>query len=561
MHPTTSRPTVTLALASAGILVLNLMKPLPLQSEALKRDAPASSHLKRLGNHTFPVTTRSKEAQRAFDRGLTLAYAFSHHAAEQEFQAAADADPQCAMAYWGIALVNGPHINFPMVPEEKARKASAAMAKANALAQKAGPLEQELIAALDQRYAQPQPEDRSALDQAYAKAMAVVWQAHPSNTDVATLCAEALMDLHPWDLWTESGPQPWTPEIVTLLEKALVLNPNHPGALHLYIHAVEASNQPEKALAAADQLLTLVPDASHLVHMPSHIYARVGKWSEAADSNRKAERADQTFRSAYPRPGFYAMYMAHNTHFLAFTAMMQGKSKEAWELAKNMVHGVPDDFKSQYEPVVDGYMVFRSEVLMRFGRWEEMLQEPEPAEPFLLSRALWRFTRSVALTSLGRLKEARAERELFLKAQAAVPADRTFGNNTAADLLQVALYTLDGEMAAKEDKFDEAVALLAKAVACEDKLRCGEPPDWIQPVRHTLGAVLLRAGRASEAETVYREDLAKYRENGWSLMGLRDALTQQGETAKAKEVDLRFQKAWANADVLPKATCYCQEQK
>lgn len=522
---------------------------------------PASSQLKQLGKHHFPVTTKSKEAQRAFDRGLTLAYAFSHHAAEQEFRAAVAADPGCAMAYWGIALVNGPHINFPMVPEDRAVEAWEALQKATSLAPKATPLEQQLIAAQRKRYASPHPADRAPLDQAYAGAMKELWQKHPTNADVATLCAEALMDLHPWDLWTATAPQPWTPEIVTALEQAIQLNPDHPGALHLYIHAVEASNQPEKALAAADRLLNLVPDASHLVHMPSHIYARVGKWQEAADSNRQAGEADKLFRKAYPRPGFYAMYMAHNTHFLAFTAMMQGRNEESWKLAQSMVHDVPEDFKTEFGPVVDGYMVFRSEVLMRFGRWEEMLQEPEPAEPFLIARALWRFTRAVAFTSLGRLDEARQERELFLKAKASLPADRFFGNNTGADLLEVAAFTLDGEMAAKEDKFEEAIALLKKGAAKEDTLRYDEPPDWIQPVRHTLGAVLLRAGRAAEAEQVYREDLNKYKENGWSLMGLRDSLAKQGKKEESDAVDARFRKAWAKADVTPSATCFCQAKE
>lgn len=542
------------------VFVLGILSSLLLPFPGLA-EAPASAQLKNLGKHHFPVTTRSVAAQQAFNRGLTLAYAFSHHAAEQEFRAAAAADPSCAMAWWGVALVNGPHINFPMVPDDRAIVAWEALKKASAAASQASPLEQQLVAAQLKRFAYPHLEDRTALDVAYAEAMKKLWLAHPQNADVATLYAEALMDLHPWDLWENGEPRAWTPEIVTVLEKAMQLNPDHPGALHLYIHAVEASNHPEKALTAADRLLTLVPDASHLVHMPSHIYARVGRWSAAADSNRRAEKADQIFRTAYPRPGFYAMYMAHNTHFLAFTAMMQGRSKEAWNLAQAMVRDIPEDFKKDYAPVVDGYMVFRSEVLMRFGKWEEMLAEPEPDDPFLLARALWRFTRAVACTSLGRLDEARRERALFLKARKTMPADRSFGNNSAADLLAVAALALDGEIAAREKRFEDAVRLLGEAVALEDRLRYDEPPDWIQPVRHTLGAVLLRAGRPAEAEHVYQADLLKYRENGWSLMGLRDALRAQGRHDEAEKVDERFRKAWATADITPTATCYCQEEK
>jgi tetratricopeptide (TPR) repeat protein len=548
-----------LALAGLSLAVVHTVGGCT-ASAATPEKTRASAQLKRLGNHAFPVTTRSREAQTAFNRGLILAYAFSHHAAEQEFRAAVEADPACAMAHWGVALVNGPHINFPMVPPDRAAKAWDALQRAQALAPQAGPLEQQLIAALATRYANPQPEDRTPLDHAYAAAMKPLWQQHPDNADIATLYAEALMDLHPWDLWTDAGAQPWTSEIVTTLERALELNPEHPGANHLYIHAIEASPHAEKALAAADRLLTLAPDASHLVHMPAHIYARVGRWEQAADSNRRAESADKVFRSAYPRPGFYAMYMAHNTHFLAFSAMMQGRSAEALASARKLVADIPEDFLAEYGEVADGYLIFPSEVLMRFGRWEDILKEPEPAAPYHLSRALWRFTRAVALTSLGRLEEASTEREAFRMACAAVPEDRFFGNNSAADLLAVATHTLDGEMAAKEDRFEEAVDSLTNAIALEDRLRYDEPPDWIQPVRHTLGAVLLRAGRAAEAEQIYREDLKKFPGNGWSLMGLRDALKKQGKTAEAETMDAAFQKAWAGADVKPTATCYCQAE-
>ena len=317
------------------------------------------------------MTTSSKQAQQAFNRGLTWTYAFAHHAAEQEFRRAATADPDCAMAYWGIALVNGPHINFPMVPGDRAEKAWAALEQANARAHTTTPLEQALIAALGKRYANPQPADRSGLDQAYARAMREVWERFPGNADVGALYAEAEMDLHPWDLWNKDGtPQPWTPRILETLEQVLGLNPNHPGANHYYIHAMEASPEPAKALASARRLGRLVPDSSHLVHMPSHIYARVGDWEKAAESNQKAMEADRLYRAAYPRPGFYAMYMAHNTHFLAFTAMMRGRSEEAIALARQMVSDMPPEFIQEYPEVADGFTVFPSKVLMRFGKWD-----------------------------------------------------------------------------------------------------------------------------------------------------------------------------------------------
>lgn len=527
----------------------------------LRSPTSARPALNHLGGHSFTITTRSAAAQRAFDRGLSWAYSFGHFAAEQEFRAALAADPDCAMAWWGIALVNGPHINFPLVPPDKAAKAWDAITNAQRLASRGSPLEKSLIAALAKRYADPQPADRSALDQAYADAMREIWRANPGNADIACLFAEAAMDLHPWNYWSDGKGQPWTDEIVTTLETALRLDRKHPGANHFYIHIVEASATPERALPAANRLRTLVPDSSHMVHMPSHIYARVAQWEDAAIANRNAMKADVRYRAAFPRPGFYAMYMAHNTHFLAYVSMMQGRSADARRLADEMVSGIPEDFVKEYAAIADGFMIFRAEVAMRFGRWEDILKEPQPAKEYPLAIAMWHFTRGVAHTALGQTDAALRERERLASATTHVPSDRTFGNSSAADLLAIAALTLDGEMLAKEDKFDAAIASLREAVAREDKLVYDEPPDWIQPVRHTLGAVLLRAGRPAEAEIVYREDLKVYPENGWSLMGLRDSLTAQSKTTEAAAVDKRFKKQWAKADITPTSTCYCQVLK
>src|SRR5437867_5327894 len=273
----------------------------------------SQTQLGRIGHHHFKIATHSKEAQRRFDRGLTLAYAFSHYAAEQEFRRTVVADPNCAMAWWGIALVNGPHINFPIVPPDKAAAAWEALAKARALTSRSTPLEQDLINALAARYASPQPEDRSSLDTAYAAAMRDVWRIHIDNADAATLFAEAAMDLHPWDLWNADGPQPWTPEILTALECALRTDPKHPGANHLYIHAVEASAHPERGVAAADRLRALVPGAGHLVHMPSHIYMRVGRYDEATEANVRAVAVDREYIAKAKPDGMYPMmYYPHN---------------------------------------------------------------------------------------------------------------------------------------------------------------------------------------------------------------------------------------------------------
>lgn len=555
-----------------GSVHLNMMKRIPLRVLLVASLAVScsSSHgpssaadtrqPKRLGGHTFKVSTSSRQAQEAFNRGLTWAYGFAHYAAEQEFRLAAQADPNCAMAYWGIALVNGPHINFPFVPPDKAEKASGALKQASAHAQSATELERALIAALETRYAQPQPEDRSGLDQAYAKAMQEVWKHFPDNSDVGALCAEAEMDLHPWDLWHKDGmPQPWTPQIMTTLERVLALDPNHPGANHYYIHTMEASRQPAKALASAQRLDHLVPDSSHLVHMPSHIYARVGDWEKAAESNQKAMQADRLYRAAYPRPGFYAMYMAHNTHFLAFTAMMRGRSEEAIALARQMVSGMPEEFLTAYAGAADGYTVFPSKVLMRFGKWEEVLAEPAPRGGLPLATALWHYTRAGAFTFLNRMDEAQKEVAVFQETAAKVPDSATFGNNKAADILAIAKLVLAGEMHAQQGQLELATEKLTAAAQLEDKLQYDEPPDWIQPVRHTLGAVLLRAGEAEQAEKVYTEDLQIWPQNGWALLGLREALLAQGKQAKAKRADADLKRVWATADIKPRTTCFCQE--
>ena len=512
-----------------------------------------------LGTHTYKITTSSPEAQAAFDRGLTLSYAFSHGAAEREFRKAAALDSTCAMAWWGVALVNGPHINFPLVPPDKAKVAWEALTKARQLAPNASEKERALIDALGKRYADPQPEDRSPLDRAYADAMRQVWKAYPQDADIGALFAESMMDLRPWDLWTLDGkPQPGTPEIEATLERVMQLDPNHPGGNHFYVHTMEASPHPESALVAADRLRDLVPGASHLVHMPAHIYARLGRWDDAAAANTRARVADSVYRVANPRPGFYAVYMAHNNHFFAYAALMEGRSAEALQAAREMVAGVPADFVNEHAPIVDGYMVFVPEVLMRLGKWNDVLAEPEPASNLPLSRALWRCTRAVSYTALGRWSEADAERAAFRKAAAAVPKDGTFGNNKASDVLAIASGVLDGEMAAKHDKFDQSAKLLRAAVAKEDSLRYDEPPDWMQPVRHTLGAVLLRAGRYAEAEKVYREDLARYPENGWSLYGLGRALRLQKKDAEAAQVEARFRAVWRKADIQLGSTCFCQ---
>lgn len=516
-----------------------------------------------LGSHTFPISTNILETQKAFDRGLTLAYAFSYLAAEKEFRQAAELDAHSVkpspMPWWGIALVNGPHINFPLVPEENAKIAWQALTRAKELKSNGTELEQDLITALESRYQEKQPKDRAKLDLAYAQAMKNLAKKYPRNADVVMLIAEALMDLHPWDLWDNKGnPKSWTPEILATLEQAIHLNNAHPGAHHLYIHAVEASNTPELGVNSADTLGTLVPGAGHLVHMPGHIYVRIGRWEDAAWANLRAIRADINYRKAIPRPGFYGMYMTHNHHFLTFVRMMQGKKENALDSARELIATVPSDFIEKYGPIADGFMAIALKVLMRFGEWEQILKEPEPTPNLPFARALWRFSRATAYTALDRHDEAIKERSAFFDASKLVPPDATFGNNKAHTLLQLAEHVLAGEMAARKNNYEAAIKSLQAAVKIEDSLTYDEPPDWIIPVRHTLGATLLRAGKLPEAEAIYREDLARFPKNGWSLFGLNRALVLQAKEREAEMVQEEFNREWSEADISIETSCLCQ---
>lgn len=514
-----------------------------------------------LGTWSRHVTTSSKDAQAAFDRGLVLNYSFNHGAAERAFREAVALDSTCAMAWWGVALANGPHINNPAMSLEQVQAASQAMARANALVAGASPVERQLVEALGRRYTDDPEAPRGPLDQAYADAMKALWNEHPEDADIGALCAEALMDLHPWDLWTPKGdPRPWTNEVLGVLEAVLAKSPDQPLANHLYVHAVEGGPLAEKGVPSADRLRTLVPDAGHMVHMPGHIYVRVGRWADASQANLDAIAADARWRAHDTQePGFYRLYMAHDHQFLAFSEMMRGRSTVALQAARDMVDGIPDEFLSgPAGAVADGFLPIVGATLVRFGRWEDMLKEPEVKGGLPVSKALYRFQRATALTALDRLDEAEVERTAFRAAAHAVPADAIVGNNTAAAIMAVATNVLDGEMAARRKHWDEAIRTLREAAALEDQLLYDDPPDWMQPVRHSLGAVLLNAGKPAEAEVVYREDLVRYPENGWSLYGLERALRMQDKATDAEAVAARFEKAWADASTQIGASCLCQ---
>jgi tetratricopeptide (TPR) repeat protein len=540
-------------IAAAAAVTLGLAEP---------PRKPAEPFFTGLGTHTRKVSTASATAQRYFNQGLAFLYAFNHDEAIRSFEAAAESDADCAMAYWGIAVANGPHINNPVVDEPHAQAAWKALTRARELAPKATPVEAELIEALATRYAQPQPKDRKPLDEAYAEAMRKVWEAHADDADIGALTAEAIMDLRPWDQWTLDGkPQPGTDVVLRTLNAVLTQSPQHPLALHLLIHAVEASSHPERADAAADRLRDLQPGLGHLVHMPSHIDVRRGRWQQAIDANQKAIAADKAYRVSVPNQGFYRLYMAHNHHLLAYAAMMQGQSKLATEAIQEMAAGIPEEFIKQNAAMMDPFLALPYELQMRFGRWDAILAESKPKDCLPITTALWHFARGVAQAAKSNVEEARKEQSAFRAAVAVVPKDAIAGKNSAHDVLGVAENMLAGEILYREGKTADALAALREAVRSEDKLHYIEPPDWLQPVRHTLGAALMDAGRYAEAETVFREDLDRHPENGWSLYGLARSLRMQEKRDDAVAVAARFEKAWRHADVKLSSSCFCLQGK
>jgi tetratricopeptide (TPR) repeat protein len=533
-------------------------EPASKAAPAPEAGSPKTPLFGNLGDHHREITTRSGEAQRYFDQGLVLLFSFNHDEAIRSFRQAAALDPECAMAWWGVAIANGPHINNAAMDEQQSREAWDALEKARALAGKASPLERAMIEALGARYASPPPADRRALDEAYAAAMQRLAASNPKDADIGSLTAEAMMDVQPWDLWThDRKPKGAALEIVAMIESVLSLDPMHPGANHLYVHAMEASAEPERAIPSADRLRTLVPGAGHMVHMPAHIDSRTGRWADASEANVRAIAADRAYRALSPEQRFYRIYMAHNHHFLAWASMMEGRSEASLGAAREMLAGMPQEFVEALAFFADGYMTIAMEALMRFGKWEEILAEPAPPPYLPITAAHRHFARGVAFAATDRLAEARAEHDAFTTAAAKVTESMVVGNNPARHVLSIADHMLAGEIAFREGKIDEAVTRLTEAVRLEDQLKYNEAPDWIQPVRHTLGAVLLNAGRTAEAEAVYREDLVHNPENGWALYGLARCLRAREADAEAAKADARFAKAWARADVELHATCFC----
>jgi tetratricopeptide (TPR) repeat protein len=505
-----------------------------------------------LGPHHYAITTSVPLAQRYFDQGLKLYYAFNHAEAVRAFEEAARLDPDCAMCSWGLALAYGPNINAPM-EREAALAAYDAIQKAIARDAPAGANERALMRALASRYAADPPKDRAPLDAAYAQALRDVAQRYPADFEVATLYAEALMDLSPRHYWTAEGqPRAETPEILKQLELVLAANPNHPGANHLYIHAVEAA-QPDRALAAADRLAAVMPGAGHIVHMPGHIYIRVGRYVDAITANEHAVHADEVYiEDQRPKNGIYTLgYYPHNYDFLAFAASMIGRSGQAMTAAEQMrALAPPDLLRAPGMTFLQLHDTRHLQMLVRFARWQEILEAPAPGKDLAYARTMWQYTRGRALVATGKIKEAEdALHQVRATAENPDVASLRLEVNTSGAILQIASEVLAAHLAEAEGNVMAAITRLRDGARLEDALTYGEPPEWSVPVRQELGMMLLRADRAIEAEQVFRQDLKRFPDNGWSLCGLELALRRQGRKDEADGVKAKFNTVWSSADI------------
>ena len=539
-------------------------------ASAARADAPApDSHASRLpgtvagwahgarlfeglGDYHRAVSTSSALAQQYFDQGMRFLWGFNHDESTRSFAKAAELDPSCAACFWGVALTVGPNYNFPAPQEGRAQVAWEALLKAEENAAHASAVEQALITALERRYPSPRPPapaEAPAILAAYASAMREVAGRFPDDLDVQTLAAEAEMNLNAWKLWTSDGrPTAGTLAIEARLESVLRRDPRHPGANHYYIHVMEASPEPGKAVASAERLRGMAPASGHLEHMPAHILQRVGRYEEAAEANRRGVAADRVYFAATAAPDYYLMYLAHNYSFLAFSAAMEGRKAETLAAVQSVRQTVPVDMMLAMGD--SGWNLTQQyAALVRFGLWDEMiaLLAPDPRAPGLMAGYL--YGRGIALAARGRVDEARGALAELQRLAAAAPADAAAGFNSLHDVLAVAQPIVAARIAATEGRGEDAIRLLEEAVAAEDRLAYNEPSDWFFPARHLLGAQLLLGGQAARAEQVYRDDLRRNPANGWSLEGLAAALKAQGRARDAARAAHELEVAWQHADM------------
>jgi len=547
--------TVALALAAASTLFAQTPPPQHKHYEKPPAAAepppgrPVAPRLQNLGVHTFPVATTNRKAQAFVNQGLNLSYAFNHAEAARAFAEAARLQPDLAMAYWGQALVLGPNINAPMAPEVEPQ-ALAFVRKAISLKAKTTARERAYIDALSKRYT-GKAEDRAAADRAYAAAMRELVAKYPQDNDARTLLAEALMDVRPWNYWTRDGlPYDETRELRGELEKVIASNKNHPGALHLWVHLWEATDTPERAEAEADRLLPLMPGAGHIVHMPAHIYQRVGRYEDVIKVNIQAAKADEDYIAQCRAQGIYPLaYYPHNLHFIWMGATAAGQSTLALDSARRLAAAVPQAALKDV-PILQGFLVVPYWALVRFEKWDDILAESAPQHDTPFTRGAWHYARAMAF--IGKRLLDLAEKELGLlqpiTADPSLQGQTTFSNNTGAAILRIAPEVIAGRIAAARQDWDKATLHLDRAIRYEDALLYQEPHDWHAPVRQDLGNVLLAAGRPAEAEVAFWEDLKRNPENGWSLTGLVAALKAQKKDDDAALVEARLRKAWHNAD-------------
>jgi tetratricopeptide (TPR) repeat protein len=521
---------------------------------ASESTAPKAPFYDNLGAYHHAITTASPQAQKYFDQGLTLSYAFNHAEAIRSFRQALALDPECAMCYWGVAFAFGPNINAP-ITEEAAKEAFQAIDRAR-LASNVTENERAYINALAERYDANPKAEREPLDRDYANAMREVVRQFPDDLDAATLFAQSLMDTSPWNYWEKDGrPRLFTTEVIDALESVLKRKPDHAGAIHLYIHAVEASPDPGRAEAYADKLAALVPGAGHLVHMPGHIYLRTGRYNDASMANMNAIKADEAYFGGDAVAGnmmYQVGYYPHNIHFFVASASLEGRRTDALKAADDVRAKMPADMLR--EPSMGG-MVQHMHLTplftkVRFGLWDQVLAEPAPPDDLHYMLAMWHAARGLAYAAQGRLEQAEAERTAAaaLKDDAALKTLAVSGVNMASSIVAIGYEVLSGEIEAERRRAGEAVKHFAQAVALEDGLTYMEPPDWPIPVRQLQGAALLDLGRTKDAETAFRDDMKKFPDNGWSLSGLQKSLERQRRTKEAAEVKARLDKVWRLAD-------------
>jgi len=502
-----------------------------------------------LGATSHAVSTKNPEAQKFFDQGLALIYGFNHDSASKSFKRAIELDPNLAMAYWGYAYAVGPNYNEPTIDIDRMKAAYEAMKKAQELSAGASERERDYINAMAKRFSLDANPDVKRLGSAYMEAMREVYKRNPDDLDAATLYADSLMNLNPWQLWTKDGkPSAGTEEVVAVLESVLARDPNHLGANHLYIHAVEASPSPQRALPSAKRLETLAPSAGHLTHMPGHIYLRTGDFEASAKTNEVAAEADRQYlqRTSSGDSMYAGMYYSHNLHFLVESYGRMGLFAEASRAATQLEANAKPHV--QHMPMLEGFLNSVMFVRLRFARWDDVLKLPEPDKQFKLPHSIWQFSRGVALAATGKVADAEKAKALFLAESKALPGETPFGLNSAQSVLAIAQNELDARIAWAKGNKAQSIDFWQKAVMAQEALNYDEPPDWYHPVRESLGAALLQNGNAAHAEEVFRADLKENPRNGRSLFGLKDSLKAQGKTDSATMVEREFIEAWKRAD-------------